>query len=77
MTFLFKRRNGGLQVRSTFPNPTMTDAVIFLQDNYENKSELTKLLKQRKVEIYAKVRDKAWHPMGVLSEGLFNTTRRG
>ncbi len=76
MLFSFKHRNGGLQVKSAFPNPTMVDAAIYLQDNYKNKSELKKLLKNRKVEVFAKVRDKTWHPMGVLSEGLFNTIRR-
>lgn len=77
MTFLFKRRNGGIHVRSTFQNPTMTDAVIFLQDNYEDKQELNKLIDERKVEVFAKVRDKTWHPMGVLTRGMFNSVKRG
>lgn len=76
MTFLFKRKNDGLQVRSTFPNPTMRDAVIFILDNYEDKAEFKKLLQSRKVEVFAKVRDKSWHPMGVLNEQLYASIKK-
>lgn len=76
MTFLFKHRNDGLQVRSTFPNPTMRDAVIFLLDNYQDKVIFGKLLKKRKVEVFAKVRNKTWHPMGILTEQLYTSIKK-
>lgn len=73
MTFLFKHRKGGLQVRSTYPNPTMRDAVFFLEDNYTDKRELKNLIINRKVEVFAKIRDKTWQPMGILNQNLFDS----
>ncbi len=72
MTFLFKHRHDKILVRSTFPNPTMKEAILFLSE-YPNQKELIRKLEERKVEVFAKVRDKSWQPMGILNKALYDS----
>jgi len=72
-TFLFKHRHDKILVRSTFPNPTMTEAILFLSE-YHDQPELRKKIKNRKVEVYAKIRDKSWQPMGIINPVLYEVT---
>lgn len=73
MTFIFRRKDDKILVKSQFQNPTMTEAILFLSE-YKDQEELIRKIEDRKVEVFAMIRDKSWQPMGIINKNLYEST---